>query len=232
MRASTLKTYAATTTSRCGPSSSAPTKASAFCVMGNRNGSSASSNEHSRVTSATALAALTASQQVLRASGASTSRASDTMSSERPRASSMSVVENSSHRAARRPPGLRAPLATARTCAPLSANSVRIRSFSLSLVLPSTKTSVRYVRAPAKAQPPLAYRLNHSLLHTTPQHRARSNPTQKCKPSDLQPPISARRGGGIAMCRRPGHIVPRAVLQPQEMPFPASPSRRSCLSTG
>ena len=59
------------------------------------------------------------------------------------------LVQNSSQRAARRPPGLRAPFATARSCRPRSSSIVRIRSVSLSLVLSRTSTFVRYVREPA-----------------------------------------------------------------------------------
>ena len=54
------------------------------------------------------------------------------MSKLRPCASSRSTSQHNSHRAARRLPGLRAPLATARTCRPVWSTSVRMRSVSSS----------------------------------------------------------------------------------------------------
>ena len=104
-----------------------------------------------RATSAMADAHESASRLDRTPSCASITCASDTIPKPLPAETSMSTSQNSSVRAARRAPGLRAPLATTLSCSPSTESMVRMRSCSPSLVLSSTIARRRIVLLPGKA---------------------------------------------------------------------------------
>ena len=146
---------AAAQTSITPGSSTAPTLLRAAAVIANSRGSSTASadtlSRSSTITAAAAECRTSARQLALLA----TDWASTTVSRLRPLCSSNLATAYSSRCAPSREPGLRAPLATARTCLPCSEKPVIIRSVSASLVFLQTMTVAE-------------------KLALTPHHRSRS----------------------------------------------------------